>query len=388
MSYKNGAIIIEGHVQGLSNTRSLGEAGIPVYVVDTTNCIAKHSRYCQNFFRCPEYKSDEFAYFLIDLAKKEKIRDWLLLPSNDHAVYTLSKHKSELEKYYKLITPRLEVIDNIYDKAKLLNLAEKCGVPIPATQYFSALDESLAQILSFPLITRGRNGLSFYKAVGKKALIAVDEEELRFQLRELEKKIDINRTLTQDVIPDGGSNRTISFAAFCEHGEIKNYWMGVKLRQHPVEFGTATFAKSIYVQNCYDLSVPLLKALDYTGVCEVEYLQDPRDGQFKLIEINARTWLWVGLAKACGVDFAKMAYEYTNGMDSEYPKEYETGVNWINPITDVVYSAKAILKGQFTANDYLKSLNNGKKVNALFAKDDWKPGLAFMFNTFSYLSQR
>ena len=31
---KKGAVIIEGHVQGLSNTRSLGEAGIPVIVAN------------------------------------------------------------------------------------------------------------------------------------------------------------------------------------------------------------------------------------------------------------------------------------------------------------------------------------------------------------------
>ena len=35
-----GAIVIEGHVQGLSNTRSLGELGIPVYVLDVSHCLA------------------------------------------------------------------------------------------------------------------------------------------------------------------------------------------------------------------------------------------------------------------------------------------------------------------------------------------------------------
>jgi hypothetical protein len=30
--------------------------------------------------------------------------------------------------------------------------------------------------------------------------------------------------------------------------------------------------------------------------------------------MNARTWLWVVLARACGVDFALMAYRYVNGL--------------------------------------------------------------------------
>ena len=75
-----GAIIIEGHVQGLSNTRSLGSKGIPVYVVDINTCIARYSKYCKKFFICPSFKSDEFADFLIQLAKEERIKDWVLDP--------------------------------------------------------------------------------------------------------------------------------------------------------------------------------------------------------------------------------------------------------------------------------------------------------------------
>ena len=51
-----GAIVIEGHVQGLSNTRSLGELGIPVYVLDVSHCLAQYSKYCTKYFRCPNCK--------------------------------------------------------------------------------------------------------------------------------------------------------------------------------------------------------------------------------------------------------------------------------------------------------------------------------------------
>ena len=65
----SGVIIIEGHVQGLSNVRSIGEMGVPVIVVDRNNCIARYSKYCKAFFKCPPFNSDEFAVFLINLAK-------------------------------------------------------------------------------------------------------------------------------------------------------------------------------------------------------------------------------------------------------------------------------------------------------------------------------
>lgn len=114
---------------------------------------------------------------------------------------------------------------------------------------------------AFPVLTRGRFGLDFYKATGCKAFLAHDKAQLYRQLAQIAATFPVERTLTQSLIPDDGTNKTISFAAFCVDGEVK--------------------------------------ALNYTGVCEVEYLKDPGDGQYKLIEINARTWLWVGLARDC-----------------------------------------------------------------------------------------
>ncbi|MDY0279186.1 MAG: hypothetical protein RBR35_01335 [Salinivirgaceae bacterium] len=388
MTSKTGAIIIEGHVQGLSNTRSLGEAGIPVYVVDKNNCIAKYSKYCQKFFRCPDFIDDEFAEFLVDLAIKEDIRGWVLIPSNDHAVYTISKFKQKLEKYYKVITPELSVINLIYDKVLLLKIAEQVGVPIPETQNFNDPGDPVSSQLSFPLITRGRNGLSFYRAIRKKALLAHDETELRDQLKLIAHKYQVDKTFTQELIPFDGTNKTISFTAFCIQGEIKAYWTGVKLREHPLRFGTATFTESIHCAKCHEQSIPLLRALNYTGVCEIEYLYDPRDKKYKLIEINARTWLWVGLAKACGIDYAMMIYHYVNDLPFSYPRNYSIGRSWINPVSDTVYAIQGILKGKLKVSAYLSSIFAKSHHNALFAKNDWLPGFAYFFQIFHFIRKR
>jgi predicted ATP-grasp superfamily ATP-dependent carboligase len=382
-----GAIIIEGHVQGLSNTRSLGEAGIPVYVVDKNACIAAKSKYCKKFFICPDFQTDAFADFLIELAQKEGINGWVLIPSNDHAVYTISRNKSKLSRHYKVITPELAIVENIYDKRKLLEIAAACGTPVPNTQYFSVIDENIDTNLCFPVLTKGRNGLSFYKATGKKAFLAADEAELRLQLRQIKKVYPIEGTFTQELIPGGSKNKTISFTAFCIDGEIKSYWMGAKLREHPIQFGTATFAKSVYVEDCLNQSVPLLKSLDYTGVCEVEYLMDSRDGKYKLIEINARTWLWVGLAKACGINYALYMYNYVNSIETDYPLSYELNIKWRNPYSDFIFSGLAIIKGRMRLFDYFNQ-NKGKIVSSLWVNNDKKPFFYYGFMVFNFLKNR
>jgi len=383
-----GAVIIEGHVQGLSNTRSLGEIGIPVYVVDVRKCIASGSRYCKKFFICPDFQSEDFIEFLIDIAKRENLNGWVMIPSNDHIVINLAKNKARLEQYYKVITSELPVIENIYDKAALLKIASHQNIPVPVTQYFESESESILTQLRYPVLTKGRNGLTFYKTFKKKAFLSNNEDELRKHLKIIALKYKLSATFTQEMIPFYEGNKTVSFTAFCDNGEIKTYWMGVKIREHPFRFGTATFAKSVYVQECLDQSKPLLKALKYTGVCEVEYIKDPRSDEYKLIEINARTWLWVGLAKACGVNYAKIIYDFANGRDIKYPSFYDFNKYWLNPITDTVYSLTSILKRKLSLIEYLKSFRKISIVDALFIKNDLRPGFNYLFNLSSICRKR
>lgn len=383
-----GAIIIEGHVQGLSNTRALGEQGIPVWVIDKTNCIAQYSKYCKKFIKCPDFQSDEFAPFLIELAVKENIKDWLLIPSNDHAVFAIAKNKKQLLDYYKFVVSDLSIIEKIYDKGNLLEVSKKVNVPFPKTQFFHSSDEVLSTDIKFPVLTKGRTGLTFYKSLKKKAFLANNAEELKEQLKLISGKIPLNQTFTQELIPFDGENKTISFTGFCVDGEIKTHWSGVKLREHPIQFGTATFTQSVSVKELFDQSKKILSELNYSGICEVEFLFDPRDKQYKLIEINARSWLWVGLAKKCGVNYAKILYDFVNNKPIDYPKSYKLGEYWINPITDFIYSWIGIIKGKVKMKDYFKTLFFTKKNNALFEKGDWKPGFMYFIKTIDFINKR
>jgi len=108
-----GAIILEGHVQGLSNTRTLGEVGIPVIVLDIQNCIARHSKYCKAFYKCPDFQSDEFIDFLIDLAKEKNLQGWSLFPSNDHIIFNISKNLEKISQFYKTLIPPPIVTKNL-----------------------------------------------------------------------------------------------------------------------------------------------------------------------------------------------------------------------------------------------------------------------------------
>jgi predicted ATP-grasp superfamily ATP-dependent carboligase len=381
-----GAIIIEGHVQGLANTRALGEAGIPVVVIDQNDCIASKSKYCSAFFKCPDFRSSEFIEFLLDLALNENLSEWSLIPSNDHIVYNLSQNIDKIKCVYKTIVPEPFQLANIYNKQKLLECAERVNVPIPKTYYPQTINIS-DFCIDFPVILKGKFGLSFYKTFRKKVFIAKNQNHLQQLLTTISIKFDLSKVFIQEIIPFTENNKTISFTAFCINGSVKTYWIGQKLREHPWKFGTATFTESIHNNTVREYAEQLLQSLKYTGVCEVEFLYHSIAKEYQLIEINPRTWLWVGLAKANGINYALYLYNFLNGIESEYPKNYQAGLRWRNFWTDTVYSWQAILKGKLKLKDYTNSLTK-TTIDAVRSKDDPKPFRAMTKMLFALAARR
>ena len=369
-----GAIIIEGHVQGLSNTRSLGEAGVPVFVADTGNCLARYSKYCRKFLKCPAYDSAEFPVFLAETAERERIDGWLLLPSNDHAVYNIARNAELLRKKYRLITPDIEIIDRIYNKQLLISAALRCGLPVPLSWFPEHSVTEIHDRVAFPCLVKGKKGLNFYKKTGKKAFICHSEDELKSIVSLLERQMPFQEIFIQELIPLK-DNKTVSFSAFVSEGKILSAWAGIKVREHPLHFGTSTYSKSINSVPFYSLAERLLKELNYSGICEIEFLNDPRDRVYKLIEVNARTWLWVDLARMCGVDFALYAYNFVNGIEQNYSVTSYDDKEWMHYLTDIPYSILGLLKGNYSMKEILISYYR-KPAPAVFRVSDFLPTLA------------
>lgn len=351
---RSGVIIIEGHVQGLANTRALGEKGIPVLVVDTGNCIARYSKYCRKFYRCPQYDTPEFIQFLIEVAKRERINGWLLLPSNDHAVYNISKNEKLLKSRYNLITPGIDIVERIYNKKELIIAAMNCLVPVPLSWFHEASIEEIYDKVTYPCLIKGKNGLSFYRSTRRKAFQCNSKSELSSTVNEILQYMPLDSFFIQELIPFN-KNKTISFAAFALYGKILTYWAGIKLREHPIHFGTSTYSKSVDGTDLLPLASNLLSELNYTGICEIEFLKDPRDGKYKLIEVNARTWLWTDLARICGVDFVIYAYNYVNSIENKYETEYKTGKEWMHYLIDFPFSILGLIKGEYKIREIVLS---------------------------------
>jgi predicted ATP-grasp superfamily ATP-dependent carboligase len=120
-------------------------------------------------------------------------------------------------------------------------------------------------------------------------------------------------------------------------------------------------------------SEQLLADLRWDGLVEIEYKQDPRDGRFKLLDINPRAWGWHTLCARAGVDFPVLAWRLAQG-EAVPELRGRPGVRWVRLSTDLPTSLKEIVAGRMSAVDYLRSLR-GPVEGAIYARDDPLPGL-------------
>ncbi len=374
----NGAVIIGGDFQGLGIARNLASLNIPIIVVDQKFCIGRLSRYTDRYFNCPAVVDMEsFVAFLVKLALREQLRRWVLFPTSDRAVYVLSKWHGELSKYYLVPTPPWETTRYAYNKKLTHLLATELGIPTPNTFFPRDADELKELPFDFPVILKPSIIANFYPVTNRKAFLVRNRDELIHYYHYVSSIIPKDEIMVQDVIP-GGPKNLYSFCSLFSGGTVKAKIMARRVRQHPMDFGSATtFAFTCEVPELESFSVSLLRRMNYHGLSEVEFMFDDRSKTFKLLEINPRTWGWHTLGARAGVNFSALLFRNMNN-ESVQVDSYEKDVKWVREVTDIPIVLLEMMKKRLKFGDYLKSLK-GKRELAVYSSRDPLPFLAELF---------
>jgi D-aspartate ligase len=368
-----GAIVIGGHFQGLGVIRALGRLKVPVVLMDQEPCMARYSRYIYKYFKCPPVNHEfELLDYLLQ-REMEALAGCVIFPTDDETVSFLSRHKSDLEHRYRVFTPGWKTIRYVHNKEKSYRLAERCNIPIPKTYYPKKIEDLDGIETPFPLIVKPAVMHSFFRVTGKKVFQANDRSEL---IKSYEKAVSIvgpDEILIQEKIPDV-SRHLYSFCPFYKYDRTVAYIIARRTRQHPMDFGHAsTFAETVSIGEIKELGERFLSAIHYYGLCEVEFIQDPRDWQFKFLEVNPRIWGWHTLAIRSGVNLPYMVYRDMLHQTIP-PWEFKAGIKWIHLMTDIPTVLGEIIRGRLNITNYLQSLK-GEKEYAVWAKDDPLPFL-------------
>jgi predicted ATP-grasp superfamily ATP-dependent carboligase len=179
--------------------------------------------------------------------------------------------------------------------------------------------------------------------------------------------------MVQELVP-GDGRQQFAYCAFFRDGAAVASMVVRRRRQHPPQFGRAsTYVETIDLPQLEEPSIRFLREIGYYGLAELEYKRDARDGEFKLLDVNARTWGYHTAGYAAGVDFPYLLFADQLGEPVE-PVRARGGVSWIRLATDVPNALVDIRAGRLRAGAYLRTLR-GIDTEAVFSWRDPLPGL-------------
>jgi len=122
------------------------------------------------------------------------------------------------------------------------------------------------------------------------------------------------------------------------------------------------------------LAERFLRAIDHYGLVEIEFKRDPRDGQYKLLDVNARTWGFHVLGAAAGVDYPYLAFADQIGSPFSNMRA-RAGVGWLRLIADVPTAVGHLVRRDFGLRHYFGSIWR-TRIESVFATDDVLPFFA------------
>ncbi len=308
--------IFNTHYNGLGVIRAYGRAGIPVVAMDTHRSVGAFSRYAK-YRSCPDPGCREKAFidFLLE-TRREYTLDPFLFPTNDHWAMAVARHKETLRPFFHVMTPDYERLRNVIDKKRFYRFAEDHAFDAPRTYNTNALLKRTERV-QFPVVAKPlARRISSNDPVQKENQVLFD----RLRLTRIENDAELefflanhpveNRFLFQEEI-QGGADRMYTVGVYADRtSDALAIFTGRKVRGDNPLYGDCIVGQVERVPSeLVRESRRLVKELGFTGIAEVEFKKDARDDRFRLIEINPRSWSWIGITPYCDVNLPIIAYE-------------------------------------------------------------------------------
>jgi D-aspartate ligase len=366
------AVVLDvSFVNGLEAIRSLAAAGAPVLALDhRPHALGFRSRRA-----CPVLSpdpADEEAYvaFLHGLAERHFGEPAIVFPTHDAPLAAVARNAEGL-RGYRLPGSGWDVLGPLQRKRHQYEVAEGVGVAVPRTFYPAgrAGAEAAAAQLRYPAVVKPSDPIEFKRRFGRPVIVCETPGDL---LAAWESAAGSDPML-QEVIPGDDESLWTVGSYLDAGGRALGLFCGRKLVQMPRGFGTCRVGEARWRDDAVEQALALLAALGHHGIAQTEFRLDPRDGRLVLMEVNPRLWQWHGLARACGVDLPRIAYEDTLGRPPAPARSGPAfdGRRWV--------AAAAHLRASQAEGESLRRalrpLRGGDVVEATFDRGDPLPAL-------------
>ncbi len=362
------AIILSANTVALGVARSLGRMGVPVTVVHYgERDVAQYSKYIHSSVKAPHPEEFEKKFIQILLGMADRFRGGLLIPAADETLAVVSRHKTMLQEHFIVACPDWDITRKFIDKKYSYELADACGVPAPRT----AVPQSIAEAemygrkFGFPCLVKPSQSHLFQQLFHRKVDVVQDGAQL---IQACRRAADAGlEVLLQEIIP-GGDSEVVNYNAYFEEGRALAEFTCQHLRNGPTGFGSTRVALSKDIPEVIEPGRKILRALGFYGFACIEFKRDPRDGLYKLMDINGRHNLSMSLAVRCGINFPWLEYRHLVFGKPIVSAEFKKNICWIDLARDIGHKVRSPGEEHYTFWQYVRPY----LLPHVFAILDWR----------------
>lgn len=259
------------------------------YSID--NSCFKYSRFIEKFIYYENTSIEDWIYKIDTTAETYGID--LIMPIFDVSTKKILEHLKLLKNKSKLCNlTSLTNYETALRKDFLYLFLKSNKLPCPDSIIVDSKFDFNIQKIDFPLVAKPTYG--FNGGMGVK--LVKNEEELRKYIG----AISTDKPILLQKFIEGFD---VTCNVLCENGEIKAYTMqkGVLVKDVKV---TPQYEFSFFHDEVLLLLMKnLMKALNWSGVANIDFRFDKTDSTYKVIEINPRFWLNTEASALAGVNF-------------------------------------------------------------------------------------
>ena len=319
---RKGKVLVVGAEENpsLPIIESLSTKGLEVHAASHQRvCVGLFSKYIHNRFVYPSPYVDEqgFLNSLHDYVRKEAFD--VTFVTGDRATDVLVRNKELFTKHTSLPLVDFERYVNCRDKTRTMKIAQRIGVPTPKTFYPE--DEPIQKVakrLNYPVVLKpntsdGARGISYPQ--NKDDLVRLYHATVA----------NYGPCHVQEYVPHTGMQYKAELLLNAD-SEVTAWCVYNKLRYYPPTGGSSTLNSTVHRKDILESAAKILRELKWYGMGDCDFIEDPRDGTPKLMEINPRFTRSIKICVLAGVDFPYLLYRTALGEPVPHVLDYRADI--------------------------------------------------------------
>lgn len=306
----NKVLILDG---GAAHAMAIGEclkqSGYSVGVMcGCRNEYGYHTRFADYHHLGPDSHDAGYPEFMFDFLKRNHYD--VLIPTSDASAEFMSTYKDRLSEYTAVLMPERKIFDMAYNKNSLMTICKENDYPHPKTIDLSKIQSDFKvsdDLLNFPYpgiikpnVTSGGRGMTIVRSLEE----LVSSYELIHNL--------YGDCHLQQYIQAGGKQIKVQVMTDIEGNPCYTsvIW---KQRYYPIHGGSSSCNITIDDPAIASICGKVLKTIGWVGFADFDLIQDPKTGQYLIMEINPRLPACIRSVFKSGIDYATMIADASLG---------------------------------------------------------------------------